>query len=467
MSLKKFLKFQYTLAFRLTIWYACISAISFSMAFLVFYLLLASTLNERRDQHLLNELNEFSSFLALKGIDELKTMMILEAESEGVEKVFFRLMTTDGQVVISSDNSSWAVGPGRRAMDKITDGAGYVFETITVPQHIHKIRILYYPIGKEYILQMCYSTEDNEKFLETSWKIFSLVIVLLMAFSALIGWYMARRALKGVEDITETAIRISDGEFHHRVPISGRGEEIDRLAITFNKMLERIQDLIKGVKEISDNIAHDLKSPITRIRGITEAILMNTKGDIDYETTYGSIIEECDRLLSMVNTMLDISEVESGVSKMDISEVDISMIVRDACEIFKPIADDKSISLIQKIGTGITIWADNQKIQRAVANLLDNALKYTLPGGTVIISMEHDEKKVTISVKDDGIGISEEDLPKIFNRFYRCDPSRSQPGVGLGLSLAQAIAKAHGGIISVISSYNKGSNFNLILPFHK
>lgn len=268
----------------------------------------------------------------------------------------------------------------------------------------------------------------------------------------------------GVEEVTQTAIQVSGGKFDKRVKVTGHGEEIDRLATTFNNMLEKLQDLIKGIKEINDNIAHDLRSPVTRIRGIAETTLMTAKPDPEYEAMAGSIIEECDGLLTMINTMLDISEAEAGVSKLNISDVDLSEIISEACELFQPIAEDKNIAIINKMADNVLIFADKGKIQRLVANLLDNALKYTPEKGTVIFSLEHNLKEVSVSIKDTGIGISEEDLPKIFNRFYRCDQSRSLQGVGLGLSLAKAIAQAHHGAISVSSTVKKGSIFTFTLP---
>jgi signal transduction histidine kinase len=267
-----------------------------------------------------------------------------------------------------------------------------------------------------------------------------------------------------VEEVTRTAIQISDGDFNSRVPIRGRGEEIDRLATTFNNMVERIQSLVKGMREITDNMAHDLRSPITRIRGIAEMTITSAGDTRDYELMAGSVVEECDRLLGIINTMLDISEAKAGLSKLNISKVDISKIVEETCEIFQPVAEDKNTKIIKKLAENTIIWADNQKLQRVVSNLLDNALKYTPTGGTITVTVEGDTDQVMVSVNDNGIGISRDDLPHIFRRFYRCDRSRSQPGTGLGLSWARAIIQAHGGHISAASTLNEKSTFTVTLP---
>jgi heavy metal sensor kinase len=286
----------------------------------------------------------------------------------------------------------------------------------------------------------------------------------LFVVAAIIGWFMARRALAGVEAVTRTARQISEGSLKQRVPVKKYQDEIDQLAITFNQMLDRIQALVTGIREMSDNIAHDLKSPITRIRGISEVNLTTGASDKDYETMAASTIEECDRLLDMINTMLVISKTEAGVNKLDTQEMDIGAVVRDACELFRAPAEDKDLRLVCDAPGNFSISGDNRLIQRMIANLLDNAIKYTPAGGSIEMTVNTVNDAATITVKDTGIGISEKDIPRIFERFYRCDPSRSEAGIGLGLSFARAIARAHGGDITVTSIPDQGSTFTVTLP---
>jgi signal transduction histidine kinase len=207
--------------------------------------------------------------------------------------------------------------------------------------------------------------------------------------------------------------------------------------------------------------------PLTRIRGIAETSIITDGSVSDYEVMTGNIIEECDRLISMINTILDISETEAGVSRLDMTKINISELVRDARELFQPIAEDKRICLTQKIETDLSIYADNQKLQRVIANLPDNALKYTPTGGRIDISAYQDGQEIVISFCDNGIGISKEDLPYIFKRFYRCDRSRSQAGIGLGLSLAQAIVHVHGGLALVQNAPNSKDKDLLCLNYRK
>ncbi|MFQ5486368.1 MAG: ATP-binding protein, partial [Desulfobacterales bacterium] len=273
------------------------------------------------------------------------------------------------------------------------------------------------------------------------------------------------RALAGVETVTDTAKRISEGSLNERVPVKKRGDEIDQLAITFNQMLDRIQTLVVGIKEMSDNIAHDLKSPITRIRGMSEITLSTGASLKDHETTEASTIEECDRLLDMINTMLLISKTEAGIDHLDRTSIDITAVVRDACDLFQSLAEDKGLELVCNATGTFFLNGDIRLIQRMIANLLDNAIKYTPCNGRVelMVCLSND-RGVDISVKDTGIGISPQDLPHIFERFYRSDPSRSQGGTGLGLSFAQTVAKAHGGHITVVSAPGEGSTFTASFP---
>lgn len=465
MHLSRLLRLRHTLAFRLTLWYAAIFTISFFAAFAMFYFLMTSVVQSHTDQDLLNEISEYSSLLSLKGIDALETALVLEAESEGVDKVFFRVLAQNGEEIVSSNMSSWAdTGIGKTALKRLTNGANHVFETLTVPGHRHKVRILYGIIGPRKIIQIGQSLKDNERLMESFREIFGTTMAIVLVFSGLIGWFMARRALLGVEEVTRTAMDISSGTLERRVPVKARGKEIDKLATTFNNMLDRIHALVTGMREMTDNIAHDLKSPITRIRGVAEVTLTTGKSMDEYKTMAADTIEECDHLLQMIKTMMDISEAEAGTAKLAMDKIDMSMIVRDVCELFQPIAEDKGTDIIHKVPITYCLYGDMQRLQRMVANLLDNAIKYTQSGGTVTISVNGDEGKAVISVNDTGIGISEHDLPHIFNRFYRCDQSRSLPGIGLGLSLALAIARAHGGNITATSRPGKGSSFTVTLP---
>jgi signal transduction histidine kinase len=184
----------------------------------------------------------------------------------------------------------------------------------------------------------------------------------------------------------------------------------------------------------------------------------------DYETVIGRVIEECDRLLGMINTMLDISEAEAGIARLYPVEVDVGQMARDLIDLFSPVAEDKQVSVTLRVSGDLSLHADVQKLQRVLSNLLDNAIKYTPPGRSVIISVYGTDRAVRVILRDTGIGIPEPDLSHIFDRFYRAEKSRSEPGNGLGLSLARAFVLAHRGSIAATSTPGEGSEFVVPIP---
>jgi heavy metal sensor kinase len=467
MSLRNLPKFRHTLAFRLTLWYAGIFTLSSCIAFLFFYFLITSIIRERTDQDLSEQAGRFSTLLSMNGIDEVKRFAIIEAQAAGERKIFFRLLSLRGDVFSSSNMSYWRdIAIDKKAIQKLFQGSRVVFDTIVLPERKNRVRVLYGVIGSGVILQLGQSMENYTRVTDAFKRIFVTTMAFLLIVAAFIGWFMARQALSGVEELTRTALNISNGgSLEERVTAIPRGDEIALLATTFNQMLDRIQNLVMGIKEMSDNIAHDLKSPVTRIRGIAEVTLTTETTLDDYKQMAASTIEECDRLLDMINTMLVISEAEAGIGKLKQEKVDLAEVIQNACELFSPLAEDKGITLECHVLGTCALLGDTRLIQRMIANLLDNAIKYTSRDGSVhITAQKQGEKSVTVSINDTGIGISKKDLPHIFERFYRGDPSRPRTGNGLGLSLAQAIAQAHGGKIDVVSSPGQGSTFTITLP---
>ena len=463
--LEKF-RLRNTLAFRLTLWYAGIFALSSCVAFLLFYALITSVIQDRTDEELLAQARRFESLIRTEGVVGVSKAAIFEAQAAGVRKVFFRLLYPDGSAFYSSNMSYWRnIDVHASAVRKLLQGAETVFETVHISERKEKVRVLYITLQPGVAMQIGQTQETYSKFLDAFKGIFITTMALLIVIAAGIGWFMARRAVSGVEAVTRTAKKISEGTLEERVPVKKRADEIDQLAMTFNEMLDRIQTLLKEMKEISDNIAHDLKSPVTRIRGAAEVTLTTGKSLAEYESMAANTIDQCDQLLGMINTMLLISRTEAGVDGFRTEDVDLSGLVRSACELFGAAAEDKGIKLSCEISDGVRIVGDVPMIQRMVSNLLDNAIKYTAEQGEVHVKVISEAGAgVVVSVRDTGMGISPEELPRVFERFYRGDQSRSMSGMGLGLSLARAIARAHGGDIAVASIPDEGSTFTVTLP---
>ncbi|MBP1736082.1 MAG: two component system sensor histidine kinase, related to CopS, partial [Deltaproteobacteria bacterium] len=274
MSLKTRLSIQNTLAFRLTLWYAVIFSLSSGIAFLLFYTLVTSIVRDRTDQELLGQARRFSTILSNEGAEEVTKAMVIEAQAAGVRKVFFRLLYPNGQTFSSSNMAYWKDIPvNLNAIKQLLQGTSYVIETIVIPDRKQRVRILYALLSPGIAIQVGESMEGYSRFLDAFKVILIFTMGILLVVAAGVGWFMAKRAVSGVEAVTRTARKISANVLQERVPVKDTGDEIDLLAKTFNEMLDRIQALVREVKEMSDNIAHDLKGPITRIRGAAEVTL--------------------------------------------------------------------------------------------------------------------------------------------------------------------------------------------------
>lgn len=455
-----------TIAFRLTLWFTGIFTICSGVTFILFYFLAAQTLQTQIDDELLDKASKFSTVIHRKGLIGARELAVMEAQAAGEKVIFFRLVYPNGEVFASSHMSYWKqVSVSKMALKKLIINKSSIFETIQMPSTRQKARILYSYVATNAILQTGVAMDSYSKFLSAFKKVFIGAMGFITIFSALSGWLLVRKTLSGVKSITKTAQNITAANLEARVEGTARKDELSNLANTFNSMLDRIEELVKSIQQMSDNIAHDLKSPITRIRGFAELALVNEENLEDFRIMAANTIEESDRLLGMINTMLVISKAEAGEADFNFETTNLTVLIKDACTLFAPLAENKKIRFSQNIEDQISIAADIKMFQRAFSNLLDNAIKYTDENGAVDVALYIENDQVTIKITDTGIGITSENFEKIFDRFYRAEPSRTDAGTGLGLSLARAIVRQHKGEILVSSQYNKGSVFSVTLPY--
>ncbi len=456
------LKLKNTLLFRLTLLYAVAFIFLSGITFLVFYYHLYSVTMDGLKGELLEKVEWYSAKMAKKGLSETKAALAREAEAEDPHEEFFRLFTSSGAIVFSTNLGSWGNIEQHAILTKLPDSAtGYILQKYSIPDRNFEALIISAIIGPDTVLQIGESFKDTEEYLAVFRNLFFVLLCILILASAAIGWFVARRALSDMQQVTQTAAEISEGDYDKRVRLEGRLEEIKQLGGAFNHMLDRIQALLASMKEINDNIAHDLRSPLARIRGIAEMTLLGDKPIEDYKNMAVSTMEECDSLIEMINTMLDITEAEAGVNGTKIEEFDLVRLTTDACAFFQPLAEEKQIELKIELPEALSFRGARKKMQRIVTNLLENAIKYTPAGGTVTVMAAARGDSVEIIFRDKGIGIAETDLPHIFERFYRGDRSRAGSGVGLGLSLVKAYTESMSGIIRVESCIHRGSTFTV------
>jgi heavy metal sensor kinase len=458
------------LAFRLTVWYSVVVAVAAAASFAISYAAVLSAIRSRTDADLAREADRCSDALRTEGLRGLARRFEQDALASGTNDIFFSAFDVRGHRVANSDLSSWSgtqIPPipalpsagsdwtVRSTSRNVYGGAG----------HHQSVRVLTTPIANgQLLLQVGMSVQDDQRVADQVRQVVSLIMIGMLVLAVGVGWVLARRALAGVQRVTSTANDISRGALGYRVPISGRNDEVDQLAATINRMLVRIQTVVEEMEATNDNIAHELRSPVTRIRGLAETTLTARPSLENYQVMAASTIDECDRLLAMINTMLDIAEAEAGVMNLTQGSVDLSALLRQAAELFDPVAAERGIHLQLNLNGPVQVRGDVQRLQRVVANLVDNAIKYADSGGRIWLAAAANGENASISVGNTGPGISDRDLPHIFKRFYRSDPSRSQQGNGLGLSLAQAIVRAHGGTVTVESVRGEQTVFVVSLP---
>jgi signal transduction histidine kinase len=296
-----------------------------------------------------------------------------------------------------------------------------------------------------------------------------LVTLLIVAVALTGGWLATQSAIYPIRRLTQTVRRIiRTGRTDARVPMEpphSPGDAIDELTFLFNEMLDKIEGLVTAMRGALDNVSHDLRTPLTRLRGMAEMALAGTPDVDQYREALADCVEECDRVLVMLNTLMDISEAESGVMPLHRARVPLREIAARAVDLYKDVADARDVSLaLTDDADDVVVPADRTRLEQVAANLIDNALKYAPAGGRVTVQVQTEGPDALLIVSDNGPGIPPDELPKIWDRLFRGDRSRTERGLGLGLSLVKAIVEAHGGRVEASSAVGQGSRFTVRLP---
>jgi signal transduction histidine kinase len=323
------------------------------------------------------------------------------------------------------------------------------------PEHEALVRVFQLPGGFRLLVGRDLEERERLYHIVLSAGRWSVAIVVILGLAG--GLFVTRRVLRRVDAMTETTRTIMAGDLGGRLPVAGTGDELDRLADNLNVMLERIEALMYGLKEVSDNIAHDLKTPLTRLRNRSEEALRTAKSEAEYRAALEATIEESEGLIRTFNALLMIARAESGQARDDMSEFDAAEIAHDVGELYEPLADQKGIALKVEADAPAKVKGNRELVSQALANLVDNAIKYTAPPAgavngakpEIVVRALEDGDRILLTVADSGPGIPEADRARVVERFVRLEQSRSHPGSGLGLSLASAVARLHGGELTL------------------
>jgi signal transduction histidine kinase len=417
---------------RIALWYATLFVIgSLAIVFLTYYLT-AVSLTQRDRQILQGKLGDYTAAYLRGGINVLANTVRIEQRA-APERLFVRVIDRGVEAVVLSDSDGWDPARLETASVRLADGT---------------------------LVQVGKSTEAREALLARFRAALGLVTLSIVVIGLTGGWLATRSALFPIRRLTQ-AVRqiIRTGRTNARVPLVGTGDAIDELTALFNAMLDKIEGLVTAMRHSLDNVSHDLRTPLTRLRGTAEMALAGPPDVERYREALADCVEESDRVLVMLNTLMDISEAESGTMQLQRESIALGDVVARATDLYREVADAKGVAMVVRTGTGpqnatsqpvAVVMGDRTRLEQVAANLIDNALKYTPPGGRVEVEI--------------GPGIPAAEMPRIFDRLFRGDTSRAERGLGLGLSVVKAVIEAHGGTISVDSEPGRGAVFTVRLP---
>jgi signal transduction histidine kinase len=448
---------------RLTIWYSSILGLSTLFLFSFAYFLLASSLSRENQEAVVAKLRDLAGVYQAGGLSTLRKEVSLERTVASKDDFFVRLASGENKTVLIHVPPQYQ-GFDVRSLERIRPNPDTLWLRVKGRSGRQALELTSIFLADGYILQVGKSTEERERILEYFRESFVAVAIPLVLLGLIGGMFLASRALQPIRNVIRTIHEITRGRMEARAPSPKTGDELNELVMLFNVMVDKIGALIRGMRESLDNVAHDLRTPMTRLRGISEMALQSGDNLETYRESLADSLEESERILKMLNALMDISEAETGVVKLEIRTVPVSEVVNDIVELYHYVAEAKSITVESHIANETLMTVDPTRMRQVLGNLLDNAIKYTPDGGRVYISADETRERLAVHVKDSGIGIPSTQISKIWDRLYRGDQSRSQKGLGLGLSLVKAIIKAHGGEVDVESEPGKGSTFTIFLP---
>jgi signal transduction histidine kinase len=450
--------------FRLAVWYAAFFVVSSAVLFGLAYLILASSL-QRQDRDVLEaKLREIAAQYEAGGLTALQRTLLIEQRTVRRRPFLVRVARPGGNTIFITTPDQWADFDLTRLDQPPTMAPKDRWIEIHARDDSALLDVVSTQVPDDTVLQVGLSTERRDIVLEQfAWIVFAILIPIGVAGMAG-GAYLATRALRPIRQLIHTVHAIDAGAMEARVATRGTGDELDELGVLFNGMLDRIAALINGMRAALDTVAHDLRTPMARLRAIAEVALRAEPDGRASAEALADCVEESDRVLTMLNTLMDISEARTGTLRLDLDTLNVRSLFDDTIELYRDIAEDSGIRIEATAPSDLSLTADRNRMRQVIANMLDNALKYTARGGRFALTTYAENAQIVIVVEDNGIGIAPTDLPWIWDRLYRGDPGRTRRGLGLGLSLVRAIVHAHKGRVDVSSEPGNGSRFMLFFP---
>ena len=454
---------------RITLLYTVIFASLFAGFFYSAYSLVASQLDQDATDELMDRVEGLRGYVHFEN-----DVPVIRSDSDAADiDLFIRNTTRYFQIYDLADGALVTQSPDMRLLGlsfvprelELTKKNGFMdINTDEGPLRFLNSNIES-PSGHKYLMQVGISLKSMEDALGRLYRLGLWLGPLALLVAATTGWFMASRALNPVRDIVRAAKRIDVSSLHHRLPVTGTGDELDELATTFNEAFARLDAAVGEMKQLMGSMAHELRTPLAALRGEAEIALLHGNSVEELKHVLTSQLEEIDKLTRLIGQLLTVTKAESGLLKLESVPVDMEALLRDLADTLSVLASAKNIALTFEYGPNLVAVGDAQWLKHVLLNVIDNAIKYTPDGGAVSVKSARSEKAVVIEIRDTGIGIAPEAIPHVFERFYRGDASRMEnvEGVGLGLNLAKWIVDHHRGRIDVESELGKGSCFRITL----
>ncbi len=458
-------RIRHALGFRLATWYAVIFVASSATLVVLTYTLLAASLRTYDRETVESSLVQFADAYRRGGVDQLVREMRRTQIASSPGPFFVRTVgggSRQDVIFMSMPDALRNFDPSQLSAPSLDGEQSWT--TVESGDGSSKLEVASVRLDDGTLFQVGMSTVRRDEQLRRFRRILLFIFVSILLIGLAGGIMLTWSALAPVRTLTETARAIMrTGRTDTRVPVADRKDALGALSVQVNAMLERIDAVVAGMRGALDNVAHDLRTPMARLRGTSETALASDD-PAQWREALGQSLEESDTVIEMLNTLLDISEAETGTMKLNREPVDLAELARHTVELYEDVAEERGVQLDASGVSPLVVPLDRNRMRQVLANLSDNAIKHTPAGGRVTISANTDGDAVVLRVDDTGVGIPADELPHIWERLYRGDKSRTERGLGLGLSLVKAIVEAHGGAVSVASAPGDGAHFTLRLP---